>query len=212
VKLLERALVKQLLLIPYADLQFDPILDGLIEAASDQAQTITRRQFLKAQRTEIYPSYDLDDDPEPQFILTDAVPIDSLANITVGWSPYSDRSSETLFQPTTGAIAVDYEKGKITFLNPNLYGTRTALLAPPRIGYAPQGFRITYTGGYEASTKPTGEPADPTDDYGVIQAPAGLKMILATKIATDFKASRTLLPWTLDQRASLSPYEKKDRL
>ncbi len=66
-KLTERALVKDILGIARADLMYDSILNGMIEAASNEAQEWCRRKFAYGIRTELHQSYEqASSDPTPQ--------------------------------------------------------------------------------------------------------------------------------------------------
>jgi len=221
IKLLERSLVKDLANISRADTAWDTQLNGLIELASENVERITRRKFDKKQRIEFYQSYEQGPvDPTPQYVYTDALPIDSTATLTIFWDPYNkhdDSGIELLLSKgdfeiidEEGLLRIHTASGLINQLPPTRWGI-------PIFSYNPIGFKITYTGGYVTTTKPTAEPVDPLDDYGVTQVSDGLKLVIAQKIAIDWLGDsktpgKMLKPWTEEQKSQLRPWMKKDIL
>lgn len=214
-KLVERALVKDLLEIARADTLQDAVLDSMINDASDEAAEFCRRKFEKEARVEYFQSYDQTFfDPVPQFIWLDG-PIDLTAPFKIVFSSYGlhDTSGINL-EDNNIDYKLDLKESLI-----NVYGISGTSSDPALIGlvggnfvYSPTGFQVTYTGGYEVTVKPDGEPDDPMDDYGVVQVPRGLKMIVAQKVARDFTDKKMLMPWTDDEKLSLKPYKKKDMI
>ncbi len=75
-KLTERALVKDILGISRMDLSPDPILNGMIETASNEAELWCRRKFPYAVRQELHQRYAQSiHNPDPQYIWLDG-PLD----------------------------------------------------------------------------------------------------------------------------------------
>lgn len=207
-KLTERAKVKQILKIALSDTLEDDLINDLIEHHSAEVERITRRSFAKAMRTEYYQSYDqLPGDPEAQNIWLNG-PVDLALPFTIVFA-------QALKHDTVGLqlSATDYllnaAEGHLRIGNtfdPVVWG-----YGQPAYAYDPQGFKITYTGGYAVTTEPDSHTDDPLDDFGVVQVPAGLKMAVAGKVARDF-ATRVPSVWTDEERASLRSWTKKDMI
>lgn len=212
-KLTERALVKDLLQIARADTLLDPILMGMIETTSKEAERLCRRKFAKSERTEFYKSYDQDfADPTPQYIWLDA-PVDTAEDLVINWAMFNQHATAgTLLNPED--YTLDAEEGLILVHGMTGLSNQAVpnTLGRPIYQYSPTGFRVTYTGGYALNTKPVGEPDDPLDDYGVVQVPDALKYVIARKVADDYEASQRAKPWDEIQRQGLKPWMKKDIL
>jgi hypothetical protein len=219
-KLVERDLVKDLLRLPRADTMQDRILSGLIGTVSQDVERLTRRAFEKKQRVEYRQSYDQAiNDPEPQWVLVDAYPIDTVQPITVEYSPSEWRPAGSIItlDATKADFTVEAETGKITVRNASTYIYNGFY---PQGGwlfsYAPRGFRVTYTGGYAISAAPDGHTADPLDDFGVIQVDDSLKLVVANAVAAKYRFMRgnaeKLTAAALDEafRLELKPFMKKD--
>jgi hypothetical protein len=212
-KLTERALVKDLIGIARADLIYDTILNGMIDTASDRAEEWCRRKFAYGLREEFHQSYEQSlSDPNPQYVWLDG-PIDPAVQLIINWSwnEWQDFAQELSRESYT----VDLEQGLIVL---------TLKLASPGYSYSPfpysrqfvtspTGFKVKYAGGYPVSAPPTtGYTFDPSDDYGVVQVPDGLKLAVAQKVAADFTNNRIVTPWSDDQLQLLRPYKKKDMI
>jgi len=100
VKLVERALIKDLMSIPRADTAMDSIMNGMIEQASAEVERIVRREFEKKARTEFYKSYEQGQlDPDPLYIWLRSFPVDPAAvGPTIVWDAFDlhDTSGTTL--------------------------------------------------------------------------------------------------------------------
>lgn len=215
-KLVERALVKDYANIPRADTLLDPQIDAMIEQISRECEDICRRKFAYSQYTEYKLSYEQTFyDPDPQYIWTDAWPIDIKQPMRITWAPYSLHNTAgfdlqpndfSLAHADRGLIVVSGATGLANGLLPGW--TKGRIYA-----YAPRGFRITYSGGYVVNN-PDGESlsVDPLDDFGVVQVPRGLKMVLAMKVALDWRDFHALMPWSQEEMLALRPYKKKDML
>jgi len=221
VKLVERALVKDLLMLPRADTMPDGILNGLIQSASDEAVRLTRRSFGKMERVEFRQSYDQAvADPEPQWLLMDAYPIDMAQPLKVEYSPYEWRpqGSILVLNFTSQDYTVEPDKGKIVVRGATDYVYTSYVPINGRMfTYSPRGFRVTYTGGYPVSVAPEGDP-DPLDDYGVVQVDEGLKLVVAQQVASQYKYLRGNLEKVTKEdlseayRQDLKPFTKKDMI
>lgn len=194
-KLVERALVKDVLQIARADTRSDQLLDSLIQNVSAECERLTRRKFTYVDQVlEYHPSYDQEFiDPEPQFMIVDTYPIDTTRPLAVSWSPFDFRNDLFInLDPSTGDF--DATRGDIGFISVRQMGSAASNL--PFIGgimfsYAPRGFKITYSGGYPITAIPSPyDDPDPMDDFGVTQVPDGLKFTVAKKVAADFRALR----------------------
>ena len=164
-KLTERRLVKELTNTSLADTRYDTAIDRLIRQASTAVARFTGRIFEYGQRTEYHRSYDQWwDDPDPQYIVTEAAPIDEGQPITIIWAAEDrhDTNGVTL-DPTENDFSVwDAEKGVISIRKWS--GLASNLILPvrqrlPIFTYDQRGFKITYTGGYQLSTDPGGDNA-----------------------------------------------------
>lgn len=214
VKLTERARVKDYAKIARADTLHDGLINDMIEQASEEIQDLTRREFEKKQRTEYHTSYEQTAfDPEPQIVLANAWPIDEGETIELIWSPYDHREGLTTeLTQANEDFTVDAEKGFIWVRSNGGLVNNLPLLGTTIFSYAPRGFKLTYTGGYEVTTEPQGHTADPLDDFGVAQVPESLKNIVAQKIAKDLVEMRFLRPFEDADRKLLKPWTKKDMI
>lgn len=213
VKLVERALVKDLLRLPRADTLQDGILNGMIEQCSAQVERITRREFTYAARVEYHRSYEQTAvDPEPQYITLNAFPVDTDETFLLQWSPHDHRTGHIIdLSESNEDYELLAEKGMVVVRTAGGIVNNLPLLGSIIFSYAPRGFKVTYTGGYAVSEHPGGDP-DPLDDYDVVQVPDSLKQVVAQKVALDFQAVRMLRAFTDDERKSLSLWEKKDMI
>lgn len=194
-----------------ADLVYDTVLNGMIETSSNAAEKRCRRKFAYAQRVEFYQSYEQDTwDPTPQYLWLDG-PIDPdvLLRITWAWNEGQDFGQEVASE----SYNVDLEEGLIIL---NAQMSLPAYSNSP-IPYgsnfvtSPTGFRVQYAGGYPVSAPPdVGYIPDPMDDYGVVQVPDGLKLVVAQKVASDFINGKVSTPWAPEMLPMLDPYRKKD--
>jgi len=184
----------------------------MIEQCSEEVEYLTRRYYAKKQRVEYYTSLEqVFGDPVPQFVLLNAYPVDTGAAFTMEWSPndYKDELSVTL---ESTDYTLDAEKGKVSVKSAGGLVNSLAILYSKMFTYAERGFRITYTGGYAVTTEPVGNTADPLDDFGVVQVPEGLKLLVAQKVAKEFKLNRFYKPFSDEERPALKPWTKKDRV
>lgn len=212
-KLVERAVVKDLLEIARADSLQDQTLNNMIEQASEEAEDHCRRKFTKAARVEYFRSYDQDLlEPDPQWIWLDG-PVDLTQPFSIVYDPTNNHDQSGLTLDANDYI-LDANLGLITIKGATGLSRNLALVAFGHnvFAYSATGFQVTYTGGYPVTEKPEAEPVDPMDDYGVVQVPRGLKMIIATKVARDFTEKKMLLPWKDEEKSALKPFEKKDLL
>jgi hypothetical protein len=229
VKLTDRALCKDLLQMPRADLRQDLILDGLIQSASEDAERITRRKFgYQANIVEYHPSYDQGfNDPEPVFFIVDSFPLDPLVAPIVKWSNADHRADlQTTLDPANGDFTYDPEKGLFSIRYMGAATMTQPIIGGFQFSYAPRGFQVTYAGGYPVTEPPSSNDSpDPLDEYGVAQVPTGLKLIVAKKVAADYRALRPASNYFLRRgvlnvavtametfRQDLTPYIKRDRL
>lgn len=209
-RLVERALLKDIIGMARADTGSDNLLDAMLEAATDEVMRLTRRQYLKGPYTEYYKSYEqLPSDPTSQWIWVDVPPFDTQASITVSYSSTGNHDTDGSILTVGKEYAIGTSLDHVEVFSITV-GSGVAFV--PYFGYAhnPRGFKITYTGGYAASADPVGD--DPMDEPGVVQVPAGLKMVIASKIAKDFRKGRILQVWDEDDRRALRPYMKKDQV
>ena len=215
VKLVERYKVKDALGIARADTINDDLIAGMIEQASDEAEQHCRRKFSKAVRTEYKRSYEQNwNEPDPQYLWLEG-PIDSTLDITLVWAPYMMHATTqalTLVKDTD--FFVDYGQSLLRVILASLNFQTVLPMSYLRgaIMAADNGFKVSYTGGYEVSAAPEGNIDDPLDDFGVVAVPIGLKSILTRKIAADYTAKKMLQAWTDAELSSLKPHEKKDRI
>jgi hypothetical protein len=209
-RLSERSRVKDLLQMARADTLYDRQLNGMIEQASEEVETITRRTFDYRVRVEYHRSYEQSPiDPDPQYIHLEAMPIDLTETLEL--APGNPALSWA--QTPTPNYTVYADKGVIAVTNPGRIGFG-ALPYPYAggIGYDPRGFKVTYTGGYPTLDKPPLEEDDPLDDYGFVQVPEALRSVIARKVADDWKNAKQLLPWSDDQRSLLKTWTRRDTL
>lgn len=214
VKLVERALVKDLLKMARADSLHDEILNNMIEQCSAEVERLTRREFEKKERTEYHTSYEQTaSDPDPQFVLLNAYPVDREQNFQMWWSAYDHRENLAIeMTEQEENFILDPVKGMITVRSAGSMIANLPIIGNIAFSYAPRGFKILYTGGYPVNVKPEEEDEDPMDDYGVVQVPYGLKILVAQKVAKDFRDTRVLLPFTDEERKGLKPWNKKDMI
>lgn len=211
-KLTERKYVKDFLGLNRADTLLNDVFDGLIELTSGEVESITGREFDLKERTEYYRSYNQDVmDPCPQFIKLQSYPLDTDERLILTYSSNEswDSTGQVLVVGTDYQIA-DATKGVLTVLGASGISLELQMLG--RGGYifraAPRGFRITYSGGYSVSTLSSPNTSDPLDEYGVAQVPLSLKMIVAKKVASDYKANKGLSPWTPEEAALLNMFKR----
>lgn len=210
-KLLERALVKDLANIPRADTQWDTTITAMIERASFEVEDFTRRKFEELARVDYFKSYEQNFyEPDPQYIFLPAFPVDIGETFTIVWAAYDNHDTngsildaaqnDYILNDVTGVATIRGASGLVDNIPVSVRGL-------PIFTYDPRGFKVTYTGGYALSV---GVNTDPLDDFGVVQVPDSLKIILAKKIADDWKEAKMLLPWTKEQRQSLKPWKLRD--
>lgn len=214
VKLVERALVKDLIRMPRADTMHDEILNDMIEQCSAEVERLTRRLFEKKERTEYYTSYEQTaSDPDPQFVLLNAFPVDREETFRMWWSAYDHRDNLSIeMTEVEENFILDAEKGMITVRSAGSMIANLPIIGNIAFTYAPRGFKVQYTGGYAKTVKPDGEEDDPMDDYGVVQVPQSLKVLVAQKVAKDFRDTRVLMPFSDEERKALKPWNKKDMI
>lgn len=163
-KLVSRAVVKDLANIARADTFQDLVLDHLIEQVSEDAASFLERDFSKQARVEFHQSYDQYwDDPTAQYIHLNAYPVDTLAPFELIWAAHEQHDTNPVallesnqdykLDPVTGVIRVRGASGLVSQLALSVSG------GLPIIGYNPSGFRVTYTGGYPESTGISGTAA-----------------------------------------------------
>jgi len=212
IKLTERARVKDLLGIARADNLEDSILVAMIEQTSEEVERLCRRQFAEIQRVTFHESLDMDGvDPTPQYIHLNA-PVDDQQLFEIVWAMY-DRHDKDGVTLVADDFRLDTEKGLVTIRSSSAITTQILPLGRlPWYQYSPNGFRVTYTGGFLVSIAPSGDPPDPLDDFDVVQVPNGLQQVVALKIKQDFTECGMCQPWTEEQRQWLYPWKKKDLL
>jgi hypothetical protein len=220
-KLLERALVKDLLGIARADSFYDYLLDSMVQQASEEVGTYCRRVFERSARVEFFKSYDqMPGDTDSQYVWLDG-PVDLAEQLELRWSDQMDHDTNGIVLERDRDYRVDTRRDVliITGYYGNISSVSSRLMA--YIRDHSQGFKVRYTGGYAVSEEPGGHTADPTDDFGVTAVPPGLKMAIAQKIAKDWRAARTLpvpnptpklTPWTDEDLSTLRPWKKMDTL
>jgi len=248
-KLCERSRVKDLINVARADTIYDRLLDGLIDQAGEQVEGMTGRQFTKLERVEYHQSYEQSPyDPMPQYIWLEAFPIDLAETFSIVWAPANDHDVNGVALTNTAGQAPSYVipnngentnsgAGGLVIVRGPLPAASLVLLpnlGQTFLGYAPQGFRVTYTGGYDFIDDTPSIPPDPMDDIEALAVPIALRQIVAQKIADDFLFSiRTerpkqtlyyppgprqsimntptglLLPWTPEQQQLLRPFRSK---
>jgi len=215
IKLIERALVKDFAGIARADTFNDNLINVMIQQASAEVERITRRSYVKAARVEYHTSYEQGPaDPEPQIICLNAWPVDLAETFTLKYSADDHREGTSVtLNSTEGDYQLDNETGMIRVRASRILPTIVPLLVGNIFSYAPRGFQVTYTGGYVAEEPPDpyNDP-DPMDDYGVAAVPDGLKMVLAAKIASNWKEFKMLKPFSEEERYQLKPWAKKDQI
>lgn len=225
-KLVEMSLVKDMCNIAQADTMNNAQLRNMIEQVSREAEHFCRRTFTYGFRTEYFQSYDQQPyDPVPQYCWATSYPIDPVQPIELVWAVNE-------MHDTIGAILdstdyqVDYDRGLFVIRRTTGVFQGILPLIRGRLIFvnAPRGFRIKYTGGYHSLTPTPTVPytADPLDDYDVLDVPVGLKMVLARKIAEDWRAQKTegkdkasqsvLKPWTTEQIDTLHPWRLDDTI
>lgn len=214
VKLTDRSRVKDYAKIARADTLHDSLINDMIEQASEEVERLTRREFEKKVRTEYHTSYEQSAfEPEPQIILANAWPIDTGEELLLSWSAYDHREgTATDLTEANEDFTVDAEKGFIWVKSNGGLINNLPLLGNMIFSYAPRGFKLTYTGGYEVTVEPDSHTADPMDDFGVASVPEGLKNIIAQKVARDLTDMRFLRPFENDDRKLLKPWTKKDMI
>ena len=212
IKLTERALVKDLLGIARADSLNDHILNQLIEQTSAEVERLTRREFVEIQRVEFFESLDMDGvDPVPIYIDLNA-PVDTDQAFEIVWALYSRHDTDGITLEAED-FQLDETTGRLIIISSSSITTRILPLGGlPWFQYSPNGFRVTYTGGFPLSLAPSGDPSDPLDDFGVVQVPEALKYVVARKIKSDFTEAGMGLPWTEKERQWLRPWKKSDLL
>jgi len=210
-KLTERARVKDLLAIARADTFHDSDLKALIEQTSEEVERITRRNFALAARVEFFKSYDNDGvDPWPQYIHLD-FPIDQQATFEIIWALYGRHDTDGILVDPED-FRIDFDTGIVTIHGSSNVTTQILPLGrKPWWQFSPDGFRVTYTGGFPVTVAPSG-PEDPLDDFDVVQVPQALQYVVARKIKQDFTECGMCQPWTAEQREWLKPWTKKDIL
>ena len=219
-----------------ADALFDDALDWMIQAASDQVRKLTGREFTKLARTEYHTSYETYlNEPDPQYIFTNSWPIDTGQPLKITYAAYERHTTAGIELTNSGEdpdYVVDAEDGVIMVQRVSGRGQQPlhyGYSGVPITVYAPRGFKVEYTGGYELTPDPA--TGDPLDEFGIPQIPDGLKFIIAQKVATDFLAAKQmhassgepqkfkatgsagmLKPWTEEQRETLAPYRRRKLL
>jgi len=211
IKLTERARVKDLLGIGRADTFHDSDLKAIIEQTSEEVERLARRSFSLAARVEFFKSYDNDGvDPVPQYLWLNP-PVDDQAFFEIVWAMYGRHDTDSVLVDPED-YRVDFETGQVTIHGSSNITTQILPLGrKPWYQFSPDGFRVTYTGGYPVTVAPSG-PEDPIDDFDVTQVPIGLQYVVARKIKQDFTECGMCQPWTAEQREWLKPWTKKDIL
>lgn len=161
VKLVERALVKDLANIARADTQFDARLNSMIAQASTQVEKMTKREYEKKVRVDFLQSYEQYwNEPEPEYLWVTGYPIDTDESLEIIWASQDRHDTngvtlsadatppDYLVQSDIGLITARGATGLISNFPPYSSGQ-------PLFTYDPRGFRVTYTGGYVLSTTPT---------------------------------------------------------
>lgn len=220
-KLVERQRVKDYCNLARTDVLWDSILDGMIQQAGHDVERLCRRQFLYEERIEYHTSYDqYSYEVTPQYVFTEAWPIDPDKLPIIKWAPYNDHSTfgvvldprvtppDFIISSTDpGFVDTGFHVGPSNWgsndvivirginnitTNVPVYNTQTF----PFIRYAERGWQVHYWGGYKYLTEAPTEPydPDPMDDFNVIGVPEGLRNLIALKIAGDFLASISTQP------------------
>lgn len=203
--------MKDLLGIARADAFHDREISAMIEQTSVEVERLTRRSFTLAARVEFFRSYDNDGiDPWPQYLHLD-FPVDDQAFFEIVWALYGRHDTDFIIVDTED-FRVDFETGIVTIHGSSNITTQILPLGrKPWWQFSPDGFRVTYTGGFPVTVAPSG-PEDPIDDFDVIQVPDSLEYVVARKIKQDFNECGMCKPWTDEQREWLKPHTKKDIL
>jgi len=204
--------VKDLLGIARADNLNNHLFDAMILQVSEEVERMSRRKFAELQYIEFFRSYDMDGvDPVPMYLHLNA-PVDDQAFFEIVWALY-DRHDDDGVTLEAEDFRLDPETGLVTVRSSS---SITAQILPlgrqPWFQFSPNGFRVTYTGGFPVTIKPSGDPDDPLDDFGIVLVPDGLQQVVAMKIKQDFTECGMCQPWTEEQRQWLYPYRKNDLL
>lgn len=211
-KLCERQRVKDFCNLARADTLWDSVLDGMIEQASADVETLCRRSFLYQERIEYFTSYEQAAFGESQYLFPEAFPIDTSPEKfpMIKYSPNNDHFANGL-RLSPGGNSPDFQitSSDPTFVDtgavigPSNRGTQDVIVirgannqtSPypygwSRLQYADRGWEIIYWGGYDYLSTPPDEPydPDPMDDFNVIGVPVALRTLVARKIANDFLA------------------------
>jgi len=204
--------VKDLLGIARADCLNDHLLSAMIEQTSAEVERYTRRKFDEIQREEFFVSHDMDGvDPVPQYLHLNA-PVDEQLFFEIVWAMYDRHDTDGIIL-VPDDFRLTAETGLVTIRSSSAITSQILPLGRlPWYQYSPNGFRVTYTGGFPVTIAPTGDPADPLDDFGVTLVPDGLQQVVAMKIKQDFTECGMCQPWTAEQRQWLWPYKKDDLL
>jgi hypothetical protein len=218
-RLCEKSLVKDLLGINRHDLLLDKSLASFIDAVSSEAEQYCSRSFTKASRVATAPRYEQHiDDPDPQFIWLEGPIAQSPApQIWLsGWTTDTDIVLEGQH------FEISYELGLIkvmpTFVGLRIDNASYIPSTPGFLDYSASGWKVAYTGGYDVSVRPTGDDPDPSDDYGVVQVPEALKVVIATETVRRWRTIRGIQQQTpaqmqnYDWRTMLNPWRKKDHI
>lgn len=224
-KLVEMSLVKDMCNIAQADVINNAQLRAMVEQVSREAEHFCRRTFTYGQRIEYFQSYDQQPyDPVPQYCWSTSYPIDLTKAIEIVWAMNEMHDTAGTILDATD-YQVDADRG--LFVIRRTTGVFQGILPLIRgrliFCYAPRGFRITYYGGYSSlNPTPTGAyTPDPLDDYDVLNVPLGLRMVLARKIAEDWRTQeekgvpnvmRVLKTWTAEQLDALHPWRLDDTI
>lgn len=206
-----REMVKDLLGIARADAYNDANLNLLIQMNSEDVERRCRRSFAKEARTEYFTSYEQAvHDPSPQYLWLNG-PVDTGESFSLQYATYGrhDTNARVLTQDTD--YLLDAAQGLVTILGNKINPDIQMILSRQLAAYEfdPQGFKVTYTGGYETTTPP--DPynnPDPLDDYGVTQVPDALKMLVAQKVARDFQ-EKTITEWKVGEISALKQWSKR---
>jgi len=215
-QLTEKWRVKDFIGISRSDTLHNDKILGMILNVSDEIVNLTARTFEKGQKVEYYPSYQQTlTDAVPIYVKLDRWPIDPTAELTIIYSPYGRHNiiGRTL---TTQDYTVDNDKGIITIRSASGALSQMLLITPAIFIYAPDGFQVTYTAGYDVLSQ-VSSPPDPMDEDGLVQVPVGLRTLIARKIADDWlnnKASGQLTgpgvitPWSSEQMQQIRAYRR----
>lgn len=207
VKLTERMRVKDLANIARSDNLQDDKIDNMISQVSEEVERLTRRLFEKISRVEYFTSYEQEIIiSDPQILLVDAWPIDLNEPFELSYSRSGDHTSSYMLE--SDSYSVDFEKGFI-WVN-SLRGDLSTSFMIEGTTYAPRGFKLSYTGGYDVSAPSQGHISDPLDDFGVAQVPIGLQNFVAQKVAEGISKKGFLEPWSKEELNTLKVWAKKD--